>query len=206
MRSFISRALLLAVASSTAGATAGNASSWFPMPDGHWYHASCIHNHNAPFHLERQSSNAVRVTTTTTPAGAAAGAAAAPVTVTHEYGPCPYPRRSAPPSSNTADTSTDAETGGDIGTETAAGPGRLGYYSDWSVYAQHANEAGLYSKMQNTWQVPPKVRGWRVGLGPGRARQRERENIRETERQRQRAREKREGREPSIAANGLRDR
>ena len=181
-RTSVAGALLLAVAS----ATAGNASSWFPMPDGHWYHASCIHNHNAPFHLERQGSTAVRVTTTTTPAGAAAGAAAgavagaaAPVTVTHEYGPCPYPRRSAPPSSNTAadtstDAETDAETDADIGTEDAAGPGRLGYYSDWSVYAQHANEAGLYSKMQNTWQVPPKVRVWRIGLGPGRDRERQR--------------------------------
>ena len=95
------------------------------MPDGKLYHISCIHHHDDDFKVEKMFTGSL-------------------LTKKNSEGhveqewlpPCQYKPKEKTP-------------------EMIEKENNLGYYSDWSVYAQMAETEKLFSEMSSVWTVPP---------------------------------------------------
>jgi hypothetical protein len=111
---------------------------YHPMPNGMWYHESCIHQFEQDFSLDL----------TTSTVNLANGTA-----VTH--GACAHqPLDAATASGQGSVASGEGNVASGEG-NVASGEGNVGYYSDWAAYAQYPHAAGL-GFMSSDWVVPKK--------------------------------------------------
>lgn len=103
---------------------------WHPMPNGLYYHESCIHRFDEEFHVDRSAEGGSVVTF-------------ASQQERMELSPCEHVPRLSPegPALN--------------GTQLAEG---ASYYSAWSVYAKAARAEG-FGYMSSKWTVPAKPTG-----------------------------------------------
>lgn len=105
------------------------ASEWFQMPNGRYYHSSCIHQFDDGFHVRHSDDGSSTVSF-------------ADGRNEIELPPCPYAPRTSVSSPLAAEAREASNTS-------------VGYYSDWVVYAQTVHSHG-FGYMSSTWKVPAK--------------------------------------------------